>query len=211
MNPLLVFSGLIVLVAVGFYQVNQYHMKSFQIDYSNVPGKVVVVTGANSGLGYETSKEILRHGGRVIMACRDLKRGNAAKDNILAEIASHDHKGSFARNVQVLPLDLSSFASIRTFVTLLKEEAKISKIDILVNNAGIMALPERTLTEDGIEAQIGTNHFGHFLLTMLVWPMLADDARIVNHSSVAHLFHEPQFPFVDPLVSAHLLNLLMPV
>lgn len=65
MNPILVFSGLILLVAVGFYQ---YHRNTFQIDYSNVPGKVVVVTGANSGLGYETSKEILRHGGRLIMA-----------------------------------------------------------------------------------------------------------------------------------------------
>lgn len=130
----------------------------------------------------------------------DLKRGNAAKDSILAEISTPDNKASFAQNVQVLPLDLSSFASIRKFVILLKEEAKISKIDILVNNAGIMALPERSLTEDGIEAQIGTNHFGHFLLTMLVWPILANDARIVNHTGSLLFLHHSQFPFYDPLV-----------
>lgn len=188
---MLLISIALLAVAVGFYQMQ---MKSFPIDYQQVPGKVYVITGANSGLGYETAKEIARNGGHVVMGCRDLKRGGAAKEKLIAELALVDGKDR-SKNVEVLPLDLASFASIRDFVHLLQTESKITKVDALINNAGIMALPTRTLTVDGLEAQIGTNHFGHFLLTMLIWPILASNARIVNHSSVASTFHDGKFPF----------------
>jgi NAD(P)-dependent dehydrogenase (short-subunit alcohol dehydrogenase family) len=190
-----------LLLAVGFQQWNKWRMKSFQIDYSSVPGNVYVVTGANSGLGYETSKELLRHGGKVIMACRDMIRGEAARAKLVQELVA-SHSGG-ERNAKiddldqraiVVPLDLSSFDSIRQFPLLLDDE-NIFQIDGLINNAGIMALPERSVTVDGLESQIGTNHFGHFLLTMLLYPRIVNGGRIVNHSSTALTFHDAKFPF----------------
>lgn len=146
-------------------------------DIPDLTGKTAIVTGANSGLGYETALELAGHGARVILACRDLKKGDGA----LAQIqAAHG-----AADVELSELDLASLRSIRAFVE--RFASRHDRLDILCNNAGIMAIPRRE-TEDGFEMQIGTNHLGHFALTGLLLPSLAaaPAARIVNVSSLAH-------------------------
>jgi NAD(P)-dependent dehydrogenase (short-subunit alcohol dehydrogenase family) len=96
-------------------------------------------------------------------------------------------------NVACLQLDVSSFESVKSFAKTFKGRYK--KIDVLINNAGVMALPTREVTKDGLEMQIATNHYGHFLLTSLLLPMITKNGRIVNHSSGAHTFAEGNFPY----------------
>jgi NAD(P)-dependent dehydrogenase (short-subunit alcohol dehydrogenase family) len=143
-----------------------------QMDLSHT---CVVITGANNGLGYETSRYFASQGAKVIMTSRSLEKGNAAVLKIQEETPS--------ANLVLMTLDLASIKSIENFS---KEIHKGKhKIDILINNAGIMAVPY-ALTEDGYESQIGVNHLGHFRLTALLWDLLSDKARIVNLSSMAH-------------------------
>ncbi|XP_025104046.1 retinol dehydrogenase 13-like [Pomacea canaliculata] len=142
-----------------------------------IPGKTVIITGANTGIGKETAKELARRGGRVILACRDLEKAEQARAEIVLETAN--------RSVVVKKLDLASMGSIRAFAKDII--ANEPHIDILINNAGIMRCP-KMLTEDGFEMQLGVNHLGHFLLTMLLLNKLKSSApsRIINVSSLAH-------------------------
>ncbi|MEJ2595062.1 MAG: oxidoreductase, partial [bacterium] len=147
---------------------------------SNIPdltGKVIIVTGGNSGLGFESVKAFAEKGAEVILTSRDMQKGNDAKSEI--------EKGSVPGKIVVMPLDLMDFASIRRF----SEEflRKYDRLDVLLNNAGIMTTPY-FLTKDGLEAQNGTNHFGHFLLTGLLIDRIKNTpgARVVNVSSSAH-------------------------
>ena len=117
-------------------------------------GKRVVITGANSGLGFESVRALAAAGATVIMACRNAQKAQAAVDKVLAETPGAD--------VSVRTLDLASLASIKAFADGMK--ADFTSIDVLLNNAGLMAIP-RTLTADGFEMQLGTNHLGHFALT----------------------------------------------
>ena len=139
-------------------------------------GRVAVVTGANSGLGYVTARELARKGARVVLACRSEARGSAAADRIVAEVPGAE--AQFGR------LDLGDLASVREFAATFPYE----RLDLLVNNAGLMAMPYGT-TVDGFETQFGVNHLGHFALTGLLLPALLDapDARIVTLSSFMHL------------------------
>jgi len=144
---------------------------------ARLDGKTVVVTGANAGIGKICSLEFSRRGAKVVMLCRSLERGEAAAKEIRMETQGE---------VIVHKMDLSSLTSVRTCAKQLGNS--LERIDILLNNAGIMACP-KGLTEDGFELQIGTNHFGHFLLTNLLMPLIkraAPGARIVNVSSLAH-------------------------
>ena len=146
----------------------------------NIPdqsGRVFVVTGANSGIGLVTARELVRKGAEVILACRSLDKAEAAAQSIRDAVLD--------AKVKVSKLDLASLASVRAFAE--RFLAEHEALDGLINNAGLMALP-RALTEDGFEMQIGTNHFGHFALTGLLLPALAraKGARIVNVSSQAH-------------------------
>lgn len=139
-------------------------------------GKVVVITGANTGIGKVCAKELSRRGAKVIMLCRSLERGEAAAEDI---------RGA-GGEILVEQMDLSSFKSIRACAEKLNQD--LDKIDILLNNAGVMGCP-LTRTEDGLEMQIGTNHFGHFLLTDLLLPLLrkgGGGTRVVNVSALAH-------------------------
>src|ERR687888_1412815 len=115
-------------------------------DMPNLEGRVAVVTGANSGLGFEAARMLAEHGAHVVMACRDVQRGEAAAERI---------KGSVA----VQRLDLASLASIREAAGHIRELHR--RLDLLVNNAGVM-VPPYTRTEDGFELQFGVNHLGHF-------------------------------------------------
>ena len=142
-------------------------------------GKTFVITGANSGIGYEAALQLAGKGAQVVLACRDQAKGRSALEAIRA---AHP-----AAAVAVMELDLADLASIRRFADALR--AAHPALHGLCNNAGVMAIPRRT-TADGFEMQFGTNHLGHFALTgLLLEPLLATaGARVVNVSSNAHKF-----------------------
>ncbi|MEM9951772.1 MAG: oxidoreductase [Chloroflexota bacterium] len=147
---------------------------------ANIPdqsGKVVIVTGANSGLGYETSKALAKKGAKVIMAVRTVNKGEQARDEILADVPNAD--------LEVMRLDVGNLASVREFADTFK--ATYDRLDILANNAGVMAIP-RQETADGFEMQLGVNHLGHFALTGLLLDVIVKtpNARIHNVSSSAN-------------------------
>jgi NAD(P)-dependent dehydrogenase (short-subunit alcohol dehydrogenase family) len=135
-------------------------------DLPSFAGRTVVVTGANSGLGEVTARELARVGARVILACRNTDKGDAAAAGMTGE-------------VEVRKLDLQNLASVRAFAD------GVDAVDVLVNNAGIMAVPFAH-TSDGFESQIGTNHLGHFALTNLLLGKITD--RVVTVSSAVHMF-----------------------
>lgn len=144
---------------------------------TRIDGKIVIITGANTGLGFANAIDYATRGGKIYIACRDKKRGGDA----LIEIK----KQSGSENVHFLQLDLASLDSVREFVKKFKEHEK--KLDILVNNAGIYG-GAKSFTKDGFEMQMGVNHLGHFLLTNLLLDMLkkSNQGRIVVVSSMAH-------------------------
>lgn len=144
----------------------------------NAEGKVIIVTGANTGIGKETAWELARRGAKVYMACRDMSRCEEARGEI---VISTKNKYVYCR-----PCDLASLQSIRDFVKLFKSEEK--RLDVLINNAGVMRTPKGSKTKEGFELQLGVNHLGHFLLTNLLVDYLKSSApsRIINVSSVAH-------------------------
>jgi NAD(P)-dependent dehydrogenase (short-subunit alcohol dehydrogenase family) len=141
----------------------------------DLSGKIIIVTGGNSGLGFESVKAFAEKGATVILASRDLQNGEAAKQET----------GMSQENIIVMQLDLQDFASIDQFAA--DFSSKYTRLDVLLNNAGIMTTPY-FLTKDGLEGQMGTNHFGHFRLTSLLLPILSKTpaSRIVNVSSAAH-------------------------
>ncbi len=143
----------------------------------NLTGKTVIVTGANSGLGYEMTLALAAKGAHVVMACRSREKGEQA--------AALVRKQSPNAALAIMELDLASLASIRRFADAFQQQ--YPTLDILCNNAGLMAIPRRT-TADGFEMQFGTNHLGHFALTgLLLTPLLqTPGARIVTVSSGLH-------------------------
>jgi NAD(P)-dependent dehydrogenase (short-subunit alcohol dehydrogenase family) len=134
-------------------------------DLPSFAGRTIIVTGANSGLGEITARELARVGAKVILAVRNTTKGDAAASGMTGE-------------VEVRKLDLQDLASVREFA------AGVDTVDVLVNNAGIMAVPFAQ-TVDGFESQIGTNHLGHFALTNLLLPKVSE--RVVTVSSMMHL------------------------
>jgi NAD(P)-dependent dehydrogenase (short-subunit alcohol dehydrogenase family) len=150
---------------------------------TRLDGKTAIITGANSGIGKETAKDFFKRGARVIVACRNLDKANEAVADIKKQCANCENVGE----MHVTKLDLTSLNSVRICAkTILESEGNIN---LLINNAGVMMCPE-SRTEDDFEMQFGTNHLGHFLLTMLLLPKICQStpARIVNVSSVAHKY-----------------------
>src|SRR5258708_20406431 len=135
-------------------------------DLPSFAGRTVVVTGANSGLGEVTARELARVGAKVIVAVRNLDKGNAAA-------------AGMSGDVEVRKLDLEDLSSVREFAN------TVDGLDVLINNAGIMAVPYAQ-TVDGFESQIGTNHLGHFALTNLLLPKMTE--RVVTVWSMVYLF-----------------------
>lgn len=145
----------------------------------NIPslkGKIVIVTGGNSGLGYESAKAMGAHSAKVIVAARNPEKGKAALQSLKEEAPEGDF--------ELMNLDLASLASVRAFAD--EFTARYERLDILMNNAGIMAVPQ-SKTKDGFESQFGVNHLGHFALTGLLLNKLeaAESPRVVNVASLA--------------------------
>ena len=147
-------------------------------------GRIAVVTGANSGLGLVTARELARRGAQVVLACRNLDKGRAAMGGC--------EQAASGAAPELEELDLASLTSVHAFAERFKE--KHDGLDMLVNNAGVMAPPRRR-TADGFELQFGTNHLGHFALTGQLLPVMKgrDDARVVTLSSTAHKFGKIAF------------------
>jgi NAD(P)-dependent dehydrogenase (short-subunit alcohol dehydrogenase family) len=143
-------------------------MSTAAADAARTAGRRFVITGASSGLGLATARELARNGARVVLAVRDV----AAGERIAADLGG---------STEVRPLDLADLGSVRRFA-----ESWDGDLDVLINNAGVGNLPERRATADGFELQIGTNHLGHFALTNLLLPRITD--RVVTVASSAHRF-----------------------
>ncbi len=148
-----------------------------QRDIPDLTGKVIVVTGANSGLGFESAKTFAEKGATVVMTARNMSKGEKAKTDILQ---AHPRA-----TVDLMQLDVGNLASVREFVDTFK--AKYDRLDVLLNNAGVMAIP-RQETPDGFEMQLGVNHLGHFALTGLLLDVITNTpkARIHNVTSSAN-------------------------
>lgn len=151
-------------------------MKQKQI-VSSLEHKIFVVTGANSGIGFETTRILASRNATVIMACRNMKRGNAAMDKILEEYPK--------ASLDLLELDLETSSGIDQFIDEFK--IKYDELDVLINNAGLMDVPYE-MTEDGIERVMAINYFGPFYLTSKLLPFLLrkKDSRIISTSSLMH-------------------------
>jgi len=143
----------------------------------DLSGKNVIITGANSGIGYYAALELAKAGADVVLACRSAQKGEAAAAKVNTEAPGR---------AVFMPLDLADFGSVRSFAAAYKE--RCGKLDILINNAGVMALPTRHVTAQGYEQQFGVNFLGHFLLTALLLTTLmnAPAPRLVQISSIAH-------------------------
>jgi len=177
-------------------------------DVPNLEGQEVIVTGANSGIGFEATKIFAENNANVVMACRNLEKADKAKQKIEEELEKP--------SLEVRKLDLAELASIEEFAE--EYKANNRKLDILCNNAGIMAVP-RQETRDGFEKQLGINHLGHFVLTSRLLPLLkkSDEARVVNQSSGLHekgsinfddLMMEENYDKWDAYANSKLANIL---
>ncbi|MBV1931316.1 MAG: SDR family NAD(P)-dependent oxidoreductase [Porticoccaceae bacterium] len=138
--------------------------------------KIFLITGANSGLGLGTAKAIATKGGRVVMAVRNMEKGQQAAQEIIEETP--------AASIEVMQLDLADLDSVKAFSDAFKQ--KYQKLDVLINNAGVMWLPKRQETMQGFELQFGTNHLGHFALTAELLELLekTPQSRIVSLGSI---------------------------
>jgi NAD(P)-dependent dehydrogenase (short-subunit alcohol dehydrogenase family) len=146
-------------------------------DIPDLAGKTFIVTGANSGIGFEAARVLAGKRAAVVLACRNLEKGRVAIETI-----RHESPGA---TVSLEALDLGDLGSVRSFAEKVVREHP--RLDVLVNNAGIMAIPRQT-TRDGFEMQMGTNHLGHFALTGLLLGRLVEStpSRVVSVSSLAH-------------------------
>jgi NAD(P)-dependent dehydrogenase (short-subunit alcohol dehydrogenase family) len=146
----------------------------------DLSGKRILVTGVSAGLGVETARTLAAHGAQVVGAARDLKKAEAATEQVRTQAA---HGGG----LELVELDLASLASVRACA-----ETLISKgepFDLVIANAGVMACP-KGLTSDGFETQFGTNHLGHFVLVNRIVSLLKPGSRLVNLSSAGHRFSD---------------------
>jgi len=151
------------------------------LKYADVTDKTFVVTGGNAGIGYITARELVRYGANVIICSRNKERGEEAVAKMLKEVEASEKKGK----VEVMILNLCDHKSVRSFVT--EYKSKGYPLHVLINNAGVMNVPNFERTVDGIESTLAANHMGHFLLTLLLIPVMKKSAsRIVNLSSFVH-------------------------
>ncbi|KAJ7999357.1 hypothetical protein DPEC_G00193560 [Dallia pectoralis] len=167
----------VITAGVGLFALRRWLAGGLCLSKARLDGKTVLITGANTGIGKETAVDMARRGARVLLACRDHTRAEAAA----VEVRRRSGNG----NVVVKQLDLASLKSVRDLAKDIQETE--IRLDILINNAGIMMCP-KWKTADGFEMQLGVNHLGHFLLTNLLLDLLkrSSPSRIINVSSLAH-------------------------
>lgn len=153
-------------------------------DVPDQSGRTILITGGNSGIGFEAARMLLAANADVVLGCRNPEKAQKAVEQLQA--------GSKGGSVSSVAIDLADLSSVRAFTD--RWQAGGHKLDVLINNAGVMALP-RCETKDGFEMQFGTNHLGHFALTLQLLPILmeADEPRVVNVSSMAHSFGKMDF------------------
>lgn len=170
-------------------QINvQWYHDWVEKEVSALDGRVAIVTGSNSGTGFWCAAALAKKGAKVVLACRSPEKGEAAKADIVAM-----HPGA---SVEFIALDNMDLGSVRRFADTFKR--RFSRLDVLINNAGIMAQPEQA-SADGFDIQFQTNHLAHFLLTDLLFDLLASSgtegspARVVHHSSLCHWVGHPKF------------------
>ena len=153
----------------------------------NIPdqkGKTAIVTGGSSGIGYEAARVLANKNAKVVIAVRNLEKGEKAKTKIVNQNSNAD--------VLVMKIDLSDLSSIKNFVE--EYQQRLDKLDLLINNAGVM-IPPYSKTKDGFELQMGTNHLGHFALTLQLLRLInsTPNSRIVNVASNAHKYGNINF------------------
>ena len=153
-------------------------------DIPDQSGRIAIVTGANSGIGEPTARELARAGSSVILACRNPEKAEAALDRIRRAVPDAD--------LRFMPLDLSDLSTVHEFADRFQSEHE--RLDLLINNAGVM-VPPYSKTKDGFELQIGTNHLGHFALTGRLMGLLltTPESRVVSVSSNAHKMGKVRF------------------
>jgi len=167
-------------VAETRYAFNSYTTSEQAINGLNLSNKCAIVTGSNTGIGKETAKVLYQQGCHVILACRNMEKGEKARSEII------DAVGPSAGNVEVMQLKLDSLQSVRDFAT--EFVSKHKQLNYLINNAGIMGLPEYKTSTDGYELQFAVNHIGHFYLGRLLLPTLVKSkGRVISLSSTAHV------------------------
>ena len=169
----------IVIASAGIiHRMKDFYVSGAKFPVVNLDGKVFIITGSNTGLGFETAKQIVIMGGTVVLACRSVEKAKAAQESIISISRCSPTK------VLVLKLDLCGFDSVRKFV---KEFRSLSlPLNCLINNAGVM-MQDRELTQDGFEMVFTANHLSHFLLTNLLMPDLEKTSgRVVNVTSSLH-------------------------
>ena len=171
---------------VMFVRYAMYECKSIstKIDRIKAKDKVIVITGANSGLGYHSSLVLSQAGAVIVMGARNLTRGHDARLKILSLVPG--------AKLSVYELNLASFESVKKFARSVMNDFK--SIDVLMNNAAEMAIPTREMTIDNNERQMETNHLSHFLLTGLLLPKISKTGRIVNVASAGYILSENSFP-----------------
>lgn len=157
-------------------------------DMPDQAGRVILITGANSGLGFETTRAFARKNATVVMACRNLQKAQSAHDAVIAETPN--------ARLDLMELNLADLESVKAFADAFR--AKYNRLDILYNNAGVMALPY-SKTVQGFEMQFGTNHLGHFALTghLLDMILATDNSRVVTVTSNAHVFGRMNFDDIN--------------
>lgn len=152
-------------------------MDDFTRGLPDQTGRLMIVTGANTGLGFETTRMLAEKGATVVMACRNLQKAEAARARIAEAVPD--------ASLEVLEIDLASMSSVRAFADAFL--ARHDRLDVLINNAGVM-MPPFTKTEDGFELQFAANYLGHFLLTARLMDVIraTEGSRVVSLSSIAH-------------------------
>lgn len=183
-------SGIFLVLVIGLLFLSWYSIVQTRVHVVQggpapalgpMRGKVVIVTGANTGIGKETTRLLVKQGATVVMACRSESKAQAARSDIVATLPAATDR------LRLLRLDLSSLESVRTAAA--EARRLYPKVDVLVNNAGVM-MSQQHITDDGYDLVMQANHLGHFLLTLLLKDVLAADARILCLTSSTYSYAE---------------------
>jgi NAD(P)-dependent dehydrogenase (short-subunit alcohol dehydrogenase family) len=180
---------------------NKWYDEWIEQNIEDLTGKVAIITGANSGTGFWASNALAGKGCHVVLACRNEEKAKVAKDEIIKRFSQ--------AKLTFIPLDNNSFQSVRAFAKVFHE--KFDRLDMILNNAGIMNQPW-SITKDGYDVQLQTNHLSHFLLTKLLWNKIVNtpgQSRVVQHASLAHKMGKLKFDadrLKNPSYSAGLMG-----